>query len=110
MKNFVQPGDNVPVVAPYAVTSGQGLLDGIEFSVASTDIANGASGIGVRRGVFDLAKAAVAPVRKTLAYWDNTARLVTNTSNSGANTKIGYFLQAALVGDATGRVVLVPSI
>ena len=54
MKNFIQPGDNLDVIAPYAVTSGQGLLDGAEFSVASTDIANGAAGIGVTKGVFTL--------------------------------------------------------
>ena len=108
MKNFVQPGDNLDVVAPYAVTSGQGLLDGVEFSVASTDIANGAAGIGVTRGVFDLAKAAVAITRKTTAYWDNTARVVTNVVST--NTKIGYFVQAAASGDATARVKLVTAI
>jgi predicted RecA/RadA family phage recombinase len=108
MKNFIQPGDNVDVVAPYAVTSGQGLLDGIEFSIASTDIASGASGIGVTRGVFDHPKAAVTIARKTLAYWDNTARLVTNVSTS--NTKIGIFMAAAASGDATARFKLIPSI
>ena len=110
MKNFVQPGDNVDVIAPYAVTSGQGLLDGVEFSVASTDIANGAAGVGVARGVFDLAKAAVACTRKTIAYWDNTAKLVTNTANSGANPKIGIFQASALSGDATARVKLVTTV
>jgi predicted RecA/RadA family phage recombinase len=108
MKNFVQPGVNVDVVAPYAVTSGQGLLDGVEFSVASTDIANGAAGTGVTEGVFDLAKAAVAITRKTIAYWDNTARLVTNVSSG--NTKIGIFQKAALSGDATARVKVIPAI
>lgn len=108
MKNFVQPGENVDVVAPYAVTSGQGLLDGIEFSVASTDIASGAAGIGVTRGIFDLTKAAVAITRKTVAYWDNTARVVTNVV--GTNTKIGYFMAAAASGDATARVKLITAI
>jgi predicted RecA/RadA family phage recombinase len=108
MKNFVQPGDNLDVVAPYDVLSGQGLLDGIEFSVASTDIKSGAAGIGVTRGVFDLPKAAVAITRKTLAYWDNTAKVVTNVV--GTNTKIGIFQASALSGDAVARVKLVTAI
>ena len=108
MKNFIQPGDNLDVVAPYAVTSGQGLLDGVEFSVASTDIASGAAGTGVTRGVFDLAKAAVAPTRKTIAYWDNAAKLVTNVSSG--NTKIGIFQLTGLSGDPTARVKLIPVI
>jgi predicted RecA/RadA family phage recombinase len=108
MKNFVQPGDNIEVVAPYAVSSGQGLLDGSEFSVAATDIANGAAGIGVTRGVFTLPKAAVAVTRKTVAYWDNTARLVTNVATS--NTKIGIFQASAASGDAAVAVKLVTAI
>lgn len=108
MKNFIQPGHNLDIVAPYAVTSGQGLLDGVEFSVASTDIASGAAGIGVTDGVFALAKAAVTVVRKTIAYWDNTARLVTNVSSG--NTKIGVFQAAASSGDATVAVKLIPTI
>ena len=108
MKNFVQPGENVDVIAPYAVTSGQGLLDGVEFSVAITDIANGAAGTGVTHGVFDIPKAAVAITRKTEAYWDNAARVVTNVA--GGNTRIGIFQAAALAGDATARVKLIASI
>ncbi|WP_267395575.1 MULTISPECIES: DUF2190 family protein [unclassified Sphingomonas] len=107
MKNLVQPGDNVDVVAPYAVTSGQGLLDGAEFSVASTDIAQGASGIGVTKGVFTLPTAAVAVTRKTIAYWDNTARLVTNVASG--NTKIGIF-QASAAASAGAPVKLVSAI
>lgn len=108
MKNFVQPGDNLDVIAPYAVASGDGMLDGVEFSVASTDIASGAAGTGVTRGVFDLPKAAVAVTRKTVAYWDSAAKLVTNVS--GGNTKIGIFQRSALVGDAKVWVKLIPAI
>ena len=107
MKNFIQPGDNIEVVAPYTVTSGQGMLDGIEFSVASTDIASGATGIGVTRGVFSLPTAAVTVVRKTVAYWDNTARVVTNVSSG--NTKIGIFMAAA-AASAGAPVKLIPTI
>lgn len=108
MKTFIQPGDNLDVVAPYNVTSGQGLLDGAEFSVASTDIASGAAGVGVTRGVFTLSKAAVTVARKTVAYWDNTARLVTNVASG--NTKIGVFQAAAASGDTSVAVKLIPTI
>ncbi len=108
MKNFVQPGENVDAVAPYDVKSGDGMLDGVEFSVASTDALSGAAVIGVAKGVFALKKAAVAITRKTIAYWDNTAKVVTNVSTS--NTKIGIFQAGALSGDATVAVKLVASI
>ncbi|UAK24352.1 DUF2190 family protein [Sphingomonas nostoxanthinifaciens] len=107
MKNFVHPGDNVSFVAPYNVTSGQGVLDGVEFSVASTDVAAGATGQGVTRGVFTLPTAAVAVVRKTVAYWDNAARVVTNVA--GGNTKIGIF-QASAATSAGAPVKLIPII
>jgi predicted RecA/RadA family phage recombinase len=108
MKNFVQPGDNVDIVADRDLKSGDGFLDGVEFSVASTDIADGDSGVGVTKGVFDLKKAAVAPSRKTIAYWDDTNHVVTNVATD--NTKIGIFQAAAASGDATARVKLVSSI
>lgn len=108
MKNFIQPGDNLDCIAPYPVASGQGMLDGAEFSVASTDAANGTPVQGVTRGVFALAKAAIAITRKTVAYWDNTARVVTNVASG--NTKIGVFQAAALSGDATVAVKLIPTI
>lgn len=108
MKNFVQPGVNLDCIAPYTLTSGQGFLDGIEFAVASNDAASGEPVVGVTQGVFTLPKAAVAITRKTLAYWDNTAKLVTNVSTS--NTKIGIFQAAALSGDATVNVKLISTI
>lgn len=108
MKNFIQPGDNLDCLAPYAVASGNGFLDGAEFAVASTDAAQGAPVQGVTRGVFALPKAAVAVVRKTVAYWDNAARVVTNVA--AGNTKVGLFQANAAAGDATVAVKLVVSI
>uniref|UniRef100_UPI0035CC6D45 DUF2190 family protein n=1 Tax=uncultured Sphingomonas sp. TaxID=158754 RepID=UPI0035CC6D45 len=105
MKNYIQMGVNdSDMIAPYALTSGQGFLDGTEFGVASNDTAIGAQVVGVTAGIFDLPKAAVAIARKTKAYWDNAARLVTNVS--AGNTQIGVFQTAALAGDATARVKL----
>lgn len=108
MKNFVQPGTNVPFLAPYDVKSGDGMLEGVEFGVASNDAKAGEQVIGVTEGVFTLPKAAVAPARKAVAYWDNTNRVVTNASSG--NTKIGIFRAAGLTGDPTIAVKLVPSV
>jgi predicted RecA/RadA family phage recombinase len=108
MKNFIQPGVNVPFVAPYDVKSGDGMLEGVEFGVASTDAKNGEQIIGVTEGVFTLPKAAVAPTRKSIAYWDNAAKVVTNVATN--NTKVGIFRAAGLSADPTIAVKLVPSI
>lgn len=108
MKNFIQPGINLDCIAPYAVASGAGFQDGAEFAVASTDAASGAPVIGVTSGVFTLPKAAVAITRKTVAYWDNTAKVVTNVV--GSNLKVGIFQAGALSGDASVAVKLVAAI
>ncbi|MBB3940699.1 putative RecA/RadA family phage recombinase [Novosphingobium fluoreni] len=108
MKNFNRPAINLPVIAPYDVKSGDGMLDGVEFSVAANDASAGASVTGVTEGAFELKKAAVSITRKTIAYWDNTAKVVTNVSSG--NSKIGIFQAGALSGDATVLVKLIASI
>jgi predicted RecA/RadA family phage recombinase len=105
MKNFIQPGDNLPLIAPRTLTSGEGFLIASLFAVASAAAASGEAVEGVTSGVFDLAKSAtVTPAVGGKAYWDDTAHSVT-TSASGT-TLIGVFTQAALAGDATCRVKL----
>jgi predicted RecA/RadA family phage recombinase len=105
MKNFVQSGVNLTLTAPYAVTSGQGALVGSLFGVASTDLANGASGEFVTLGVFDLPKATgEAWTVGQKIYWDNTNRRTTTTLTS--NTLIGVAMLAAIAGATTGRVRL----
>ena len=42
MKNFIQEGKSLTLVAPYALTSGQGALIGSLFGVANGAAANGA--------------------------------------------------------------------
>jgi predicted RecA/RadA family phage recombinase len=90
MKNTVQNGVNdSDMIAPYALKSGDGFLDGVEFAVASTDAASGAAVVGVTQGIFTLPAAAVNGTRKTKAYWDATNKVVTNVSSG--NTQIGVF-------------------
>ena len=54
MKNYVQPGNTITLAAPYAVTSGDGLLVGSIFGVAAGDAANAETVEVALTGVFDL--------------------------------------------------------
>ena len=104
MKNKVQKGQTVTVIAPYSVTSGQGVQVGALFGVASTDAANGTPVEIERTGVFDItAAAADAAAQGAKIYWDNTARRLTTTT--AGNTLVGA-LTTAKGGEAFARVLL----
>lgn len=107
MKNFVQHGERMDLTAPYAVTAGQGALVGAMFGVAITDVANGVVGAFSTEGVYTLPKATGAGTfgsQGTLAYWDNTNRVV--TASSSGTTKIGVFAATNVSADTTCRVRL----
>lgn len=104
MKNFVQKGENIDLIAPRALVSGGGFLVGTLFAIASDNAANGAAVVGVTVGVFDLPKGAGAVTAGAKLYWDNTAFVVTTTV--GSNVLIGAATRAAASGDATARVRL----
>lgn len=107
MKNYVQPGHKITLTAPYAVTSGDGLLVGAIFGVASATAAISEAVEAAVTGVFDLKKTASqawSPGDKV--YWDNTAKETTKTV--GSNTLIGVAVDAVGNGAAEtiGRVRL----
>jgi len=105
MKNKVQKGQTVTVIAPYGVTSGQGVQVGALFGVASTDAANGAQVEIERTGVFDLAAVTADTGNPgTKVYWDNTARKITTTA--GSNTLVGALTAPKGGSDVTARVLL----
>lgn len=105
MKNFVNKGDTVTLTAPYARSSGQGALVGSLFGVAVGDVANGAEGEFVTRGVFDLTAAAATTASVgAKAYWDATNKEVTATASG--NTLIGCFMAAKVADTTTARVRL----
>lgn len=105
MKNFVQPGNVIPVIAPYTVASGQGVLVGALFGVAAFDAANGAPVEIAREGVFDVAAVTADVVAQGgKIYWDNAARKLTAT-NAG-NTLVGAVTIAKGGTDTTARVLL----
>ena len=104
-KNYVQPGENVTLTAPYAVTSGDGALVGSLFGVALVTLANAASGEFRTVGVWDLtALSTDALAVGAKVYWDNTNKRVTATAT--ANTLIGVAVKAKAAGETTARVRL----
>ena len=107
MKNYVQPGNIVTLTAPYAVTSGDGLLVGSVFGVAAGTAALSEAVETALVGVYDLKKvASQAWAPGDRIYWDNTARQTTKTLTS--NTLIGVATEAVAggAGDVVGRVRL----
>lgn len=105
MKNYVQEGENITVVAPYALASGDGCLVGSIFGFSQLTVAIGAAASIVTWGVFDGKKTAGdTPAAGAVLYWDNAAKSLTTTA--GGNKRVGCALLAALAGDATVRIRL----
>ena len=107
MRNFIQPGDSLAVIVPYAsgVAAGDGILVGALFGVAAVDGAQNAVIEAQTRGVFDLAKEpSLAIAAGARVFWDNTNRRVTTTATG--NFCVGIATQAAAAGDATVRAWL----
>ncbi len=107
MKNYVQPGNTLTLTAPYAVTSGDGLLVGSIFGVAAGDAASGATVEAALTGVFDLTKiGSQAWTVGAKIYWDDTNKRCTTVATD--NTLIGVAVTAVAggAGDTIGRVRL----
>jgi predicted RecA/RadA family phage recombinase len=107
MKNYIQPGENITLTAPYARLSGEGALVGALFGVAMTDVDNAAEGVFVTEGVFTLTKATGASTggaQGAKAYWVAASKSV--SAASAGNTLIGCFASTCADGDATASVRL----
>lgn len=107
MRNFVQPGDTITLTAPYAVASGEGLLVGSIFGVATGTAAGGEPVETALVGVFDLTKiGSQAWTVGAKVYWDDTNKRCTMVATD--NTLIGVAVEAVASGasDTIGRVRL----
>ena len=104
MKGFIQEGDVITLIAPYAVASGAGMLVGRVFGVAQTTVAISVAVEAAIEGVFDLAKATgLAWTQGVLIYWDDTAKNCTTTV--ATNRLIGAATNVSeLAGATSGRV------
>ena len=107
MKTYIQPGHALTLAAPYDVVSGDGLLVGAIFGVATHDALSGAEVEAQLTGVVEIAKtASQAWTAGAKVYWDNTAKRVTNVASG--NTLIGAAVLAVGAGaeETVGRVRL----
>lgn len=94
MKNYIQMGAALAFVAGANIVSGQGVLAGGFFGIATGDVASGATGTIQVEGVFSIAKATgVTFAANDRVYWDDTAKKVTTVSSG--NRLIGVATAAA---------------
>lgn len=105
MNNFLSKGDTVTVPAPYAVTSGAGVLVGAIFGVAAYSAALGVDVEIKREGVYSLTTLSTdtATIGARL-YWDNTNKRATTTS--AGNTLIGAAAATKAAGTTVCAVLL----
>ena len=102
MKNYVQPGNTITLTAPYDVASGDGLLVGSIFGVATGAAVSGGTIEAALVGVFDLTKVgSQAWAVGDKIYWDNTAKQATKTATD--NTLVGAAVEA--VGNGAGETI-----
>lgn len=108
MRNYVQRGDALTIPAPTGgVLSGDAVLAGALFGVASADAAEGDDVAVSVEGVFELPKkAADAVTVGAVLYWDATPGELTITATD--NARVGYAAAAASAGTATVAVKLTP--
>jgi predicted RecA/RadA family phage recombinase len=106
MKNFVQEGVAVTVIAPTGgVLSGDGVLIGGLFGVAATDAIEGAEVEIVTQGVFSLPKAAEEIAAGNVVHFDPATGAVSD-SDTTATAKIGTCIKLAAQSDASCLVRL----
>lgn len=106
MKNYIQPGETLTLVAPYQRNSGQGAKIGFLFGVACATVANAVEGEFKTEGVFDITKESTTITFAVgdKVYWDDTNKRCTSVNT--ANLLIGNAVAAALAADTTVRVKL----
>ena len=107
MKNFVQQGETLTIVAPYAVSAGQGVLVGSLFGIAVNDALIGAS-VEIRtEGVYEVAKtSALAISQGDALFWDDVLKVVNKTSTG---VPVGMATAPAANPSAIVRMTLIPN-
>lgn len=105
MKNFIQPGEMIDVVAAAAVASGDVVVLEDLIGVASMDAAVGASFAMALEGVFELPKDSNAIDAGVKVSWHIASEHVQEAGGAGTK-EIGYCVKAASAGDAKIKVKL----
>ena len=88
MRNFVHRGETLTVTAPYAVSSGGGVLVGNIFGIAVNNQNQNDNMEVVVVGVFDLAKDGTTFADGDKVYWDDGNKVATATATG--NREIGF--------------------
>jgi predicted RecA/RadA family phage recombinase len=107
MKTYIQPGNTITLPAPYDVVSGNGLLVGAIFGIATYDAAAGAEVETQLTGVVEIAKAGTqAWAVGDRVYWDDTNRQATATATDNTLIGVAVLPVGNGVGETIGRVRL----
>jgi predicted RecA/RadA family phage recombinase len=104
MKNYIQPGKVLTLIAPTTLLSGAVVIVGSFVGIAATDAAEGSPIEVSTEGVFELAK--MAPqvwAQGSLVYWDGAAAKAT-TFATGGLPLVGIATESAGSATTIGRV------
>jgi predicted RecA/RadA family phage recombinase len=108
MKNFVQPGSTITVIAPAGgVTSGNVVIVGAIVGVAATTQPAGAEVEVSVEGVFDIAKTPADTLAQGAVAKVTPASGLVGAAGTAA---IGWVIAAAGAGSTTARVKLTPAV
>ena len=103
--NFVQCGDSISVSAPRDLSSGDGVLIGVLFGIATVDALSGESVNIAREGVFTIPKtSALAISVGDRLFWDDTNHVVNKTAT--AQVSVGIAVSAAANPSSTVEMLI----
>lgn len=103
MRNFIQPGNVLPLIMPRDVKSGDGVVVGRVFGIATLDGMSGARVDCMVEGVVELSKGAGAIAQGAVVNFDEG----TQQAGTGA-TVIGVASEPAAAAATSVRVKLLP--
>lgn len=104
MKNQIQRGEVITIVAAADIVSGDLVKVGDLIGVAGISALTGHECEVALKGVYEVPKAAGAISQGVKVYYDAAAKNITTTATS--NTLAGYAFVAALNGDTVMQLLL----
>lgn len=110
MRNMVSEGNVITMTAPADVVSGEGVVAGQIFGVATHSAVSGQPVELLVEGVVELPKVAGSVATGVLLYWDATNKRATTVASG--NRPIGYHASGAANANAVDtpiRVKLAPA-
>jgi predicted RecA/RadA family phage recombinase len=105
MRNMVKEGRVITMAAPADVASGDGVVVGGLFGVATSAAASGADVELLTQGVVSLPKVASSVSAGVLLYWDNTNKRATTVA--AGNRPIGFHAGKVANAGAVDTPILV---